>query len=103
MDSVIKPDLWLDRLRSSLVAVDEARDSGDREAVHTLRVATRRIDAWLQLAGIRVFRDDLRRLRHAAGKVRDIDVARTREKLPPQVATWLDDEYPAAREELVRA
>jgi CHAD domain-containing protein len=54
-------------------AVERARRD-EAEAAHALRVSTRRLDAWLALAGLHTLRDDLRWLRRAAGPIRDLDV-----------------------------
>jgi len=68
---VIEVNRWLGELEGRLEAL---RESGVPEDVHQLRVATRRLAAWLRLGGHHVLRDDLRWLRRVAGAVRDIDV-----------------------------
>lgn len=55
-------------------AIGPARRGVKEKGVHQLRVATRRLDTWLRLAGLRVLRDDLRWLRTVAGAARDLDV-----------------------------
>lgn len=65
-------------LRPSLDALDAAlrrtRDGESPEGPHGIRIATRRLDAWLRVAGVRVLRDDLRWLRRCAGELRELDV-----------------------------
>lgn len=71
---LLSPSPWLAVLRDALP------DAGtDPESVHRLRVASRRLDVWLRLAGRARLRDDLRWLRRAAGPVRDLDVLVARE------------------------
>jgi CHAD domain-containing protein len=78
-DTTIPIDRWLRHLKRHLKV---ARLGIDPEGVHQVRVATRRVDAWLVLGGWRVFRDDLRWLRDRASAVRDIDVLLLRKGLP---------------------
>jgi CHAD domain-containing protein len=47
----------------------------DPEGVHQVRVAGRRLRAYLDLLGFRVLKDDLRFLVRQAGRVRDLEVA----------------------------
>jgi len=70
---------WLRHLKRYLKV---ARQGTVPEGVHQVRVATRRLDAWLTLGGWRVYRDDLRWLRRKAAAVRDIDVLLGRKELP---------------------
>ncbi len=72
MARMIDGNPWLGRLS---MAAASARATGDAEAVHELRSATRRLDAWLRLGGRRALRDDLRWLRREAAAVRDLDIA----------------------------
>jgi CHAD domain-containing protein len=76
---MIALDLLLEHLRDNLDAA--VRDS-DAEGVHQVRVATRRIASWLELAGRRALRDDLRWLRRRAGALRDLDVLLARGDTP---------------------
>lgn len=57
------------------------------EDVHQIRVATRRLITWLDLAGQRMLRDDLRRLRRAVEARRALQVLLER-PLPPPVEAW---------------
>lgn len=78
---------WLEALDAHLAASSR----GDPEDVHQLRVATRRLTSWLKLARRRVLRSDLRWLRAAAGRVRDIDVVLGQDP-PDSMARWLRGE-----------
>ncbi len=85
---MIAPQRWLGELESRL---DTLRERSDPEEVHQLRVATRRLAAWLRLGGLHVLRDDLRWLRRVAGAVRDIDVVLEIEG-DPTWSRWLRSE-----------
>lgn len=85
-ESTIPIDRWLRHLKRYLKV---ARVGIDPEGIHQVRVATRRIDAWLVLGGWRVYRDDLRWLRDRASAVRDIDVLLTRKGLPRSLRSAL--------------
>lgn len=87
MTDTISAQTWLDPLHEHLV---EAR-RGEVEGVHGLRVAAERLRVWLWLGGTRVLRDDLRWLRKAAGRVRELDVAIAHEESVP-MRSWLPDE-----------
>ena len=89
---------WLDHLTKHIPI---AKKGDDPEGVHQIRVATRRLNVWLDLAGRRVLRDDLRWLRRRAGVVRDIDVLLHEIKPPPPLAQWLEEELKQARRELL--
>jgi CHAD domain-containing protein len=78
-EETIPIDRWLRHLKRYLKV---ARSGIDPDGVHQVRVATRRIDAWLMLGGWHVFRDDLRWLRQRASAVRDIDALLERPGLP---------------------
>lgn len=78
-ESTIPIDRWLRHLKRYLKV---SRVGIDPEGIHQVRVATRRIDAWLVLGGWRVYRDDLRWLRDRASAVRDLDVLLMRKGLP---------------------
>jgi CHAD domain-containing protein len=97
---VIDPRPCLARLRRHL---DRARAADDAEAVHQIRVATRRLDVWLRLGGHRLLRDDLRWLRREAGVLRDLDVLVARPGLPHAVVGWLELERGEARRALAAA
>jgi CHAD domain-containing protein len=56
-------------------AVARCRARLDADAVHDVRVAARRLLAFLAIAGLRVLRDDLRGLVRGLGRLRDLDVA----------------------------
>ncbi len=62
---------WLDELARQ---IERASTSIDPESVHRLRVSAGRLSVWLELGARRALRDDLRNLRRAAAKVRDLDV-----------------------------
>lgn len=79
---------WLKELEGRVAS---ARERPEPDEVHQLRVATRRLAAWLRLAGMHVLRDDLRWLRHVAGAVRDIDVVLELEG-DPSWTRWLRSE-----------
>lgn len=70
MDS-IPPTPWLEHLALHLPL---ARQGDDPEGVHQVRVALGRLDTWLRAAEMRILRDDLRWLRRAGSRVRDLDV-----------------------------
>jgi CHAD domain-containing protein len=89
----------LDHLRTHLPI---AAAGEDPEGVHQVRVATRRLDSWLQLGGRRVLRSDLAWLRGRAGAVRDLDVLLL--GTPPAVwASWLTGRRRTARRRLLAA
>jgi CHAD domain-containing protein len=96
---VISPRPWLEHL---LDHVPIARLGNDVEGVHQVRVATRRLDAWLRLGGRRVLRDDLRWLRRVAGDVRDLDVLLGRHP-DGALGTWLRARRDSAQRAFVRA
>jgi CHAD domain-containing protein len=86
--TVIESTPWLVELEQRVAG---ARERPDPDQVHQLRVATRRLAAWLRLGGLHVLRDDLRWLCHAAGSVRDIDVVLELEG-DPAWTRWLRSE-----------
>lgn len=67
-----------------------ARARDDVEAIHDLRVVTRRLDAWLRLGGRRVLRDDLAWLRRTCGRLRNLDVLLANGGLPAPFHSWLE-------------
>ena len=81
----MSPHRWLVHLSRHLPVAAEGTDP---EGVHQVRVAAGRLAVWLELAGMRVLRDDLRRLRRTAAAVRDADVLLDASP-PPDVAAWL--------------
>jgi CHAD domain-containing protein len=84
---VISADRWTDHLREHL---DLARRPAEVEGVHQVRVAARRLDAWLLLGRRRMLRDDLRWLRGVVGEARDLDVLLARgEEFPAEFVAWL--------------
>ncbi len=83
-------------------ALGPARRGVKEKGVHALRVATRRIDVWLRLAGLRVLRDDLRWLRGVAAPVRDLDVLVGADRAGGPLAR-LQSERVTARRSLVAA
>ncbi len=95
--SVIPLTPSLDHLREHIPI---ARVGDDVEGVHQVRVATRRLDVWLRLAGQRTFRDDLAWLRRGASSVRDLDVVLERD-LPGPLRAWLVEEHQVARTTLI--
>lgn len=82
-----------------VAAVAAARKGAKEKGVHQVRVTTRRLDAWLLLAGMWTLRADLRWLRQAAAASRDLDVLLARE-WPPEVRARLKEERAAARHAL---
>lgn len=95
----MRPHRWLLHLHDQLPAAAAGRDP---RAVHQLRVAAARLRVWLELAGLRVLRDDLRWLRDAAGPVRDLDVLLGRTP-PPAWNAWLRERRSVARARLAAA
>ncbi len=93
---MIEVKRWLGELESRLEAL---RESGVPEDVHQLRVATRRLAAWLRLGRHHALRDDLRWLRRVAGAVRDIDVVLEIEG-DPTWSRWLRSERRVRRQAL---
>lgn len=89
---------WLSHLKDHIPI---AHEGSDPEGVHQVRVATRRLDAWLVLAQIDVVRDDLRWLRRRASAVRDIDVLLLELDPPKAFAAWLSELRKDARRELL--
>jgi CHAD domain-containing protein len=63
---------WVAHLEAHLPL---ALSGEDPEGVHQVRVAGRRLRAYLDLLGFRVLKDDLRFLVRQAGRVRDLEVA----------------------------
>ena len=96
---VIEANRWLNELEGRLTAL---RERSEPEDVHQLRVATRRLAAWLRLAGLHVLRDDLRWLRRVAGAVRDIDVVLEIEG-DPTWTRWLRSERRVQHQALMGA
>lgn len=93
---MIEAGRWLSELEGRLEAL---RESAAPEDVHQLRVATRRLAAWLRLGAHHVLRDDLRWLRRVAGAVRDIDVVLEIEG-DPTWTRWLRSERRVRRQAL---
>ncbi len=91
---MIAPDRRVGQLAHALAA---ARVGDDTEAVHKLRVASRRLAAWLRLGGYTVLRDDLAWLRAACGAVRDLDVLLAADDLPTSFRSWLEERRAALR------
>ena len=85
---MIESTPWLTDLETRVARVHERAEPED---VHQLRVASRRLAAWLRLGGLHVLRDDLRWLRRVAGAVRDIDVVLEVEG-DPTWSRWLRSE-----------
>lgn len=77
-----------------------AKTGQDPEGVHQVRVAGRRLRAWLELAGYRVLQDDLRWLVGAAGPVRDLEVM-LQEALPVGFTRWLKQQWHQSRQALL--
>ncbi|AEV16180.1 CHAD domain containing protein [Thermus sp. CCB_US3_UF1] len=90
------PREWVDHLEAHLPL---ALSGADPEGVHQVRVAGRRLRAYLNLLGWRVLQDDLRRLVRGAGRVRDLEVA-LGHPLPPGFRAHLEEEVRQAREAL---
>jgi CHAD domain-containing protein len=80
---------WIAHLREHL---DLARRPAEVEGVHQVRVAARRLDAWLLLGRRRMLRDDLRWLRGVVGDARDLDVLLARgDEFPEGFVAWLHE------------
>jgi CHAD domain-containing protein len=92
-------DPWLEHLRLHLPVAERGDDP---EGVHQVRVATRRLDVWLELRGMRVLRDDLAWLRRRNGLVRDLDV-QLLARPPGAFVRWLRSRRRAARAALLEA
>jgi CHAD domain-containing protein len=60
------------RLARALHAVGTSKAA---DGVHDVRTSCRRLDVFLRLSGLRVFRDDLRWLSKSLGELRDVEVA----------------------------
>lgn len=89
----LKP--WLEHLVRQL---DVAREGRDPEGVHQVRVAAGRLDVWLELAGIRLLRDDLAWLRAGASQLRELDVL-AESKPPDAWLDWIEGRRAACRRE----
>ncbi|MER3482613.1 MAG: metal-chelation protein CHAD [Meiothermus sp.] len=89
---------WLQHLSEHLPV---AREGQDREGVHQVRVAVRRLRVWLELAGMGILEDDLAWLVRGAGKVRDLEVLLGYPRLPKAFQDWAKDRLGEARTELV--
>ena len=87
---------WVAHLEAHLPL---ALSGEDPEGVHQVRVAGRRLWAYLELLGHRILRDDLRFLVRQAGRVRDLEVA-LGWALPQGVRGQLEAELKEAREAL---
>jgi hypothetical protein len=88
---------WVAHLEAHLPL---ALSGEDPEGVHQVRVAGRRLRAYLELLGFRVLKDDLRFLVRQAGRVRDLEVALGR-PLPEGFREHLRAELAEARRSLV--
>ena len=99
MGRSIASSAWVRHLRSAILV---ARRGEDPEGVHQVRVACRRLTAWLDLGRRRIGRDDLKWLRDAAGPVRDLDVLLGRD-LSPAMHRWLMGQWRKERTVLERA
>jgi CHAD domain-containing protein len=69
-------EAWLDELARQ---IELLRERVEPDAVHRMRVACGRLSVWLELGARRALRDDLKRLRRSAGRVRDLDVVGARD------------------------
>jgi hypothetical protein len=79
------------------------RDPGvSADTIHDARSAASRLCAWLELAGHRALRDDLRWLRRCAAPVRDADVALAR-GVPAALREWLAVERLHRRDDFARS
>lgn len=96
---MIEATRWRDELEARLAA---AREKPAPDQVHELRIATRRLAAWLWLGGHRVLVDDLRWLRTVAGAVRDVDVVIELEA-DPGWSRWLRSERRVRQQALAAA
>ena len=90
---------WLEHLAAHVPLANRDRDP---EGVHQLRVAAGRLDTWLRLAGLRVYRDDLRWIRQRASAVRDLDVVLAC-RGPAAFKRWLRDRRVTERRGLLEA
>lgn len=80
---------WVEHLASH---VEVAHRGHDPEGVHQVRVACRRLLVFVRVGGWRVYADDLRWLRSAAGTARDLDVLLAHDELPSRLAEWMQGE-----------
>jgi CHAD domain-containing protein len=83
-----------------LASVEAARATLDAEAIHQVRVTSRRLRVFLVLAGVPVLQSDLRWLAGALSRVRDLDVVADSalgERGP--FAEWLGSQRTLARAE----
>lgn len=69
---MIRADATLTSLSRALGGLSAGADA--EKAVHDVRTSCRRLDVFLRLAGLHVFRDDLRWLSKSLADVRDADV-----------------------------
>ncbi|MFN4232314.1 CHAD domain-containing protein [Thermus sp.] len=88
---------WTEHLRAHIPL---ALSGEDPEGVHQVRVAARRLRAYLDLLGFRVLQDDLKRLLRGTGRVRDLEVALAKETLPEGFRDFLERELKKARARL---
>ncbi len=78
-------------------ALELARRGQDPEGVHQVRVLTRKIRVWLELAGYRVLQDDLRWLGRGVGEIRDLEVLLQTPELPTAFRKWVSRRLEQAR------
>ena len=90
---LVGQERWLDHLRAHL---SMAREGGDPEGVHQVRVAAARLDTWLWLGARTERRDALRQFRRTAGRLRDLDVLLAGTP-PPAWVPWLTERRIAER------
>lgn len=64
-----------DEVKRLAKALDAVGTPKAADGVHDARTSCRRLDVFLRLADLRVFRDDLRWLSKSLGELRDVDVA----------------------------
>jgi CHAD domain-containing protein len=100
MGRSIASSAWVRRLRAAIIV---GRRGDDPEGIHQVRVACRRLSAWLDLGGRRIGRDDLKWLRDAAGPIRDLDVLLMHDDVPLAMNRWLRSQWRKERPALLEA
>ncbi len=77
------------------------RGGDDPEGVHDVRVACRRLRVGLDIAGLHVLGDDLRRLSRTLGPLRDLDVLLETRGIPAGLRAWAEPRRNALQVEAI--